>query len=142
MRGLDFGSGPGPTLSYMFEEAGLPCAIYDPFYADIPAVLEKTYDFLSCTEAMEHFYNPYEEIKRMLNLVKPNGWIGIMTQLVENRVAFKTWNYTADSTHVCYFSQETFRWLGTKFNLHIEFPDQSVVLAQKRCTSTSFRRAT
>jgi hypothetical protein len=30
-RGLDFGSGPGPTLSRMFAEAGYDMAIYDPW---------------------------------------------------------------------------------------------------------------
>jgi hypothetical protein len=36
--GLDFGSGPGPTLSVMFEEVGHHMAIYDRFYADDPTV--------------------------------------------------------------------------------------------------------
>ncbi|HSM04200.1 MAG TPA: hypothetical protein VK858_06250, partial [Longimicrobiales bacterium] len=30
-RGLDYGSGPGPTLSRMLTEAGHPTVDYDPF---------------------------------------------------------------------------------------------------------------
>ena len=33
MTGLDFGSGPGPTLSLMLEEQGMKMSIYDIFYA-------------------------------------------------------------------------------------------------------------
>lgn len=32
-KGLDFRSGPGPTLTLMFSEAGYDMAIYDPYYA-------------------------------------------------------------------------------------------------------------
>jgi hypothetical protein len=33
--GLDFGSGPGPTLSVMLSEKGHEMDIYDPFYAPV-----------------------------------------------------------------------------------------------------------
>lgn len=32
-RGLDYGCGPGPTLSVMLEERGFSTAVYDPFFA-------------------------------------------------------------------------------------------------------------
>ena len=32
-EGLDFGSGPGPTLSVMLEEQGYRMSLYDPFFA-------------------------------------------------------------------------------------------------------------
>lgn len=131
MNGLDFGCGPGPTLSLLFQEAGFPCTIYDPFYADNPDVLKQTYDFLSCSEAIEHFHQPRREFELFLKLVRPGGWIGIMTQLVKSRDAFKTWHYTADETHVCYYSEATFRWLADKYNLHVEFPERSVILFRR-----------
>jgi hypothetical protein len=80
-RGLDFGCGREPTLSVLFEEAGFPCANYDLHYFNDPAVLNTQYDFLTCSETMEHFRNPREEFEKLLSLVKPGGWIGIMTQL-------------------------------------------------------------
>lgn len=128
MRGIDYGCGPGPTLSSMFEAAQFPCAIYDPFYAHDAAVLEKKYEFLSCSEAMEHFYNPLDEFERFLKLVKPGGLIGIMTQLVTEKESFAHWHYITDETHVCFFSEATFRWLAEKYQLKVEFPSKSVIL--------------
>ena len=40
-RGLDFGCGPGPTLSVMFEEAGFDIDVYDIFYAPHDAHLNR-----------------------------------------------------------------------------------------------------
>ena len=63
-RGLDFGSGPGPTLSVMFEEAGHSMTLYDPFYAKAPSVLENQYDFVTATEVVEHLRSPREELDK------------------------------------------------------------------------------
>jgi 2-polyprenyl-3-methyl-5-hydroxy-6-metoxy-1,4-benzoquinol methylase len=131
LRGLDFGCGPGPTLSLLFQEAGFSCANYDPFYANDPTLLEQTYDFLSCSEAIEHFYEPRKEFELFLKLVKPGGLIGIMTQLVTTQEAFKKWFYIADETHVCYFSEFTFRWLADQHGLTVEFPEKSVILFRR-----------
>ena len=57
-EGLDFGSGPGPTLSVMLEEQGFRMNLYDPFFAPSTDALERTYDFITCTETVEHFYQP------------------------------------------------------------------------------------
>ena len=68
--GLDFGCGPGPTLSVMFEEAGHRVAIYDPFYQPDRAPLEQTYDFVSASEVVEHFRNPRVDLNRMWDCVR------------------------------------------------------------------------
>ena len=80
-EGLDFGSGPGPTLSLMFEELGHTMAIYDRFYADNPDLLDRRYDFITATEVLEHLRNPREELDRLWALLKPGGSLGIMTKL-------------------------------------------------------------
>jgi hypothetical protein len=128
--GLDFGCGREPTLSVLFEEAGFPCANYDLYYLNDPAVLEKQYDFLTCSETMEHFRNPREEFERLIRLVKPGGWIGIMTQLRDSAPPFGTWFYKDDVTHVSFFSRRTFQWLGKTCGLRVEFHPDSVVLFQ------------
>ena len=131
-NGLDFGCGPGPTLSLMFEEAGYECAVYDLHYANNPAVFEKQYDFLTCSETMEHMYRPGEAFERFLKLVKPGGWIGIMTQLHDEApVEFERWHYTDDDTHVCFFSKQSFQWLEKRYDLRLEFHPNSVVLFQR-----------
>ncbi len=128
--GLDFGCGPGPTLSLMFKEAGYDCAIYDLHYADDPSVFEKKYDFLTCSETMEHLYRPREEFERFLKLVRPGGWIGIMTQLRDSAPDFDKWFYKDDETHVCFFSKKSFQTLEKTYGLHVEFFSNGVVLFQ------------
>jgi hypothetical protein len=129
-HGLDFGCGQEPTLSVLFEEAGFSCANYDLHFANDPAVLEKQYDFLTCSETMEHFTHPREEFECLLTLVKPGGWIGIMTQLRDEAPPFSTWFYKDDATHVCFFSHRTFQWLEKQYGLRAETHRNGVVLFQ------------
>jgi Methyltransferase domain len=131
LEGLDFGCGPGPTLSVMMEEMGYCMAKYDPFFFLDPAVLDKQYDFVTCTEAIEHFYFPNREWKRLVGLVKPGGWLGIMTKLVTEGTSFTDWYYAGDPTHVCFFSRETFRFLGESDGLQVSFVGDNVVLLQR-----------
>ncbi len=132
-HGLDFGSGPGPTLSLMFEEAGHPCADYDLHYANDPALLDRQYDFLACSETMEHLYRPREEFQRFLKLVRPGGWIGIMTQLHDEApVPFDRWHYKDDETHVCFFSKRSFQTLEKIYDLCVDFHPDSVILIQNK----------
>lgn len=130
-RGLDFGCGREPTLSVLFEESGFPCANYDLHYFNDPAVLSQQYDFVACSETMEHFQNPRAEFERLLALVKPGGWIGIMTQLREPAPPFEKWFYKDDATHLCFFSRRTFQWLEKIYTLRADFHPESVVLFQK-----------
>jgi hypothetical protein len=129
-HGLDFGCGQTPTLSVLFAEAGFPCADYDLHFASDPAVLEKRYGFLACSETMEHFQNPREEFERFLRLVKPGGWIGIMTQLRDSAPPFSTWFYKDDATHICFFSRKTFQWLEKQYGLKLELHPNGIALFQ------------
>lgn len=129
-RGLDFGCGREPTLSVLFEAAGFSCENYDLHYRNDPSVLERQYDFLTCSETMEHFKNPREEFERFLKLVKPGGWIGIMTQLRDSAPDFEKWFYKDDETHVCFFSRKSFQTLEKTYGLRVEFHSDSVVLFQ------------
>ena len=62
--GLDYGCGPGPALAHMLREAGHAVALYDPFFAKDETVLSATYDFVTCTEVVEHLFDPAGEFKR------------------------------------------------------------------------------
>lgn len=131
LQGLDFGCGPGPTLSLMLEEKGYRMAIYDPFYFPDTGVLDRTYDFVTCTETFEHFYHPAREWERLLSMVKTGGWLAIMTQLVTEEISFASWHYVKDLTHVCFFSRETFQFLCKRDGLQAEFIGGNVVLLQR-----------
>ena len=129
--GLDFGSGPGPTLSVMFEEAGHSMAIYDQFYASDERPLGVEYDFVTCTEVVEHFRNPREDLDRLWSCVRPGGLLGVMTKLVIDAAAFSNWHYKNDQTHVGFFSPETFQWLAAKWSAELEFIGRDVMIFSK-----------
>ncbi|MBI9086074.1 MAG: class I SAM-dependent methyltransferase [Desulfobacterales bacterium] len=130
-RGLDFGCGPGPTLSVMFEEAGHAVALYDPFYAPDTSVLDNTYDFITASEVVEHLHRPGEELDRLWERLKPSGILGVMTQMVIDQEAFSRWRYKNDMTHVCFFSRETFAWLAARWQAEMIVADTDVILFLK-----------
>ncbi len=131
-EGLDFGSGPGPTLSLMFEERGYPMAIYDVFYAPDKSVLRRKYQFVTATEVVEHLSCPRTELDRLWSLITPGGWLGIMTKLVIDQRAFADWHYKNDLTHISFFSRDTFGWLGQQWGSAPVFVDKDVILFNKR----------
>lgn len=130
-HGLDFGSGPGPTLSKMFEEAGHSMTIYDYFYANDRSVLEQPYDFITATEVVEHLHRPNQELEGLWHILKPGGILGIMTKRVKNREAFAKWHYKNDLTHVCFFSEATFQWLAEQWQAELTIVGNDVVLLKK-----------
>lgn len=130
-EGLDYGSGPGPTLSVMLEERGFGVATYDPIFAPDEAVLGRTYDFVTCTETAEHFFDPRGEFDRLNGLLRPEGWLGIMTQLRNDARDFAEWHYARDSTHVCFYHPETMRWLAGSYGWSLESPHPNVALFRR-----------
>jgi len=130
-EGLDFGAGPGPTLSVMFEEAGHQMWIYDPFYAPRPGALQRTYDFITASEVVEHLYSPGEEFSRLWACLRPGGWLSVMTRRQPQRLEFAAWHYKNDPTHVCFYNEATFSWIARFFGARLEFAGDDVVLLQK-----------
>ena len=135
--GLDFGSGPGPTLSAMFGEVGHRMAIYDPFYATDASPLAFEYDFVAASEVVEHFRNPSADLNRIWACLKPSGVLGIMTKRALDREAFAGWHYKDDRTHVGFFSRDTFEWLAAKWNAELTFVGDDVVLLSHRGGQTA-----
>lgn len=130
-RGLDFGSGPGPTLSVMFAEQGHPMAIYDPFYAPDVSVLTQTFDFITATEVVEHLAQPGQVLAQLVAQLAPGGYLGLMTKRVTSPEAFARWHYISDPTHISFFSEKTFRWWAQKHTLAVEFPGSDTVILGK-----------
>lgn len=111
-HGLDFGCGPGPALPAMLREAGHTVALYDPFFHPDTAPLELTYDFVICTETVEHFHRPAEEFDRLMTLVRPGGWLAVMTCFQTEDGRFPNWHYRRDPTHVVFYREQTLRYLA------------------------------
>lgn len=129
--GLDFGSGPGPTLSVMLSESGFRMAIFDPFYAPDRDVWDREYDFVTATEVLEHLHRPGVELERVWSVIRPGGWLGVMTKRVHGADAFARWHYKADPTHVIFFSEETFAWLARRWEAELRVVGGDVVMLRK-----------
>lgn len=131
-QGLDYGSGPGPTLSLMLQERGFPTQIYDPHFAPDGSVLAASYDFITATEVVEHFHSPRQEFQRLDALLQPNGFLGLMTEIFLDDRPFDKWHYPRDPTHVSFYRVQTIEWIAESFHYDLEIPARNVVLLHKR----------
>lgn len=113
--GLDFGSGTGPVVSVVLKENNYNISEYDPFFANNKTILEKKYDYIVCSEVVEHFKNPKKEFSLLKTLLKPGGKIYIMTDFYKESVDFKNWYYRKDPTHVFIYTPRTFEYIKKKF---------------------------
>ncbi|MDF1821151.1 MAG: class I SAM-dependent methyltransferase [Alcanivoracaceae bacterium] len=126
--GLDYGCGPGPALARMLEEAGHRVALYDPLYQPGKDVLESRYDFVTCTEVVEHFHQPARDWQQLVSLLRPGGWLAVMTCWREAGADFGGWHYRRDPTHVSFYSMATLEWLAHHYRLALDCPDRNVAL--------------
>ena len=130
-QGLDYGCGPSPALAAMLREAGHEMALHDPFFHPNPEAMDRTYDFVTCTETAEHFHRPADEFARLMSLVRPAGWLAIMTCFQTDDTQFANWHYRRDPTHVVFYREETLRFLAAACGWHCEVPVKNVALMQK-----------
>lgn len=127
-EGLDYGCGPGPALAAMLREAGHPMTVYDPFFAPDTAPLDRCYDFVTCTETAEHFFAPAEEFDRLGRLLRPGGWLGVMTCFQTDDARFAGWHYRSDPTHVVFYREATLAHLARVRGWEFECPLKDVAL--------------
>jgi len=130
-RGLDYGCGPSPALAAMMVEAGHTMALYDPLFRSDERVLLQTYDFVTCTETAEHFHRPAEEFERLMSLVRPGGWLAVMTCFQDDDTRFADWHYRRDPTHVVFYREATLRHLAAASGWSCSIAVKDVALMQR-----------
>jgi len=130
-KGLDFGCGPGPTLSVMFEEQGYTVDLFDKFYAQNDAVFHCKYDFITATEVVEHLSQPAFELSRLCDMLNPSGVLGVMTEMLSDSVSFTDWYYKNDPSHIGFFSRKTFLYLAKLWQLKLTIVSDRVVIFEK-----------
>jgi SAM-dependent methyltransferase len=137
-NGLDYGCGPSSALAAMLRQAGHAVRTYDPFFEPDQEALERRYDFIACSEVVEHFHNPGDEFDRLDAMLRPGGWLGIMTCFQAEDRRFDEWHYRRDPTHVAFYQEGTFRHLSRQRDWHCAIPAKDVVLIRKpRATEAS-----
>ena len=129
--GLDYGCGPGPALCAMLEEDGYEMHKFDPFFYPNKTLFSKRFDFITCSETVEHFYDPFKEFNTFNDLLKPGGWLGIMTSFLTTDDKFENWYYRRDPTHVTFYCEKTFQVMASQRDWTCEIRSKDVVLMQK-----------
>lgn len=128
---LDYGCGPGPALAAMLEEAGHTTRLYDPCFHPETAVLDHRYDAIACTETAEHFRAPAAEFDRLGAMLRPGGWLGIMTCFQTDDDRFAAWHYRTDPTHVVFYREATLRHVAAQRGWLFECPAKDVAFMRR-----------
>jgi hypothetical protein len=127
-HGLDFGCGPAPVLAKLLSDAGFPCEAYDPFFAPKAELLEREYDFVACSEVVEHAYDPAAMFALFARLLARGGTLGVMTRFYGHEKPFAEWWYKRDPTHVCFYNEATMHWIADHHGWKVELPRPHVAL--------------
>ena len=105
--------------------------VYDPFFFKDDLIFSKKYDFITCTETMEHFFDPAKEIKRLDKMLAKEGVLGLMTNFLSDEKGFEQWYYRKDPTHVVFYRPRTFEIIANMMDWGYEVPEKDVVLFKK-----------
>lgn len=130
-RGLDYGCGPGPALASMLREEGFSVDIYDPYFFPDESYRDKVYDFITCTEAAEHFYEPQKEFNKLDQVLADKGILGVMTNFYEDTINFEDWYYRKDPTHVVFYAVKTLQCIAEERSWEVDIQCGNVVFFEK-----------
>ena len=114
-KGLDFGCGEGPVISYLLKEKGYHLGLYDPYFHADPSVFSRKYDYIILSEVMEHFKHPEKEFKLLFSLLNPGGKIFCLTELLTGEIDFPRWHYKNDETHLFFYHERSIRYIAERF---------------------------
>lgn len=118
-RILDYGCGPTRGIAEIWGNSfHIDC--YDPLFFPQDIFSASQFDFIICSEVVEHFYDPHKEWLQILSWLKSSGWVVLRTgQRPHSATKFKEWHYHRDPTHVCFYSLKTLAWVRERFSLNI-----------------------
>lgn len=132
MLGLDYGCGKGPVITEQLKKHEYVVDLYDPYFFPNENYLTKTYDFIFSCEVFEHFYNPKEELQKLKNILKTNGYLIIKTHLYNNQTSFTNWYYRRDLTHVFIYTFKTFEYIAKEFGFEMVTLEEKLVVLKKK----------
>ena len=64
--GLDYGCGYAPALAYILKQDGINIELYDPFFFPNKSVFLRKFNFITCTEVIEHFLTLIKNLKKLM----------------------------------------------------------------------------
>jgi len=116
-KGLDFGSGRASVIAHLLRQKNFDVMEYDPLFFPDAQLLYSRYDFITCTEVVEHFSNPRNDFDTLFSLLKPGGKIYLKTSLTDGIVDFSKWYYHRDPTHVGFYNQKSLEFIREHWGL-------------------------
>ncbi|MFC4261042.1 class I SAM-dependent methyltransferase [Marinobacter lacisalsi] len=131
LKGLDFGCGPGPALAAMLEEQGMDVARYDPAFFPDDSVFRQQWDFITCTEVIEHLKDPLGVFHQLDAMLGQGGVLGVMTCFQTDDSRFANWHYRRDPTHIVFYREQTLQWLADHLGWSLEIPCKDVAIFHK-----------
>jgi SAM-dependent methyltransferase len=110
------------VLVNLLRRAGFQATGFDPFFAPV-ADLSERFDAVTCTEVVEHFARPRTEFERLRSLLRPDGYLVIMTEFHPGPARLADWYYARDPTHVAFYSRETMSHIPDLFCMDAVYCD-------------------
>ena len=130
-RGLDYGCGYAPALAYILKQDGINMELYDPFFFPNNLVFLQKFNFITCTEVVEHFFNPYQEFKKIDGILAKNSFLAVMTTFIPKNEKFEDWYYRRDPTHVVFYNEKTFEIIASQRKWKTEYPEKNIIIFKK-----------
>ena len=129
--GLDYGCGPGPTLSIMMSEDGYGTDNYDPIFRPDTCVFDRNYEFIVSTETIEHFSDVKTDFDLINQILGFSGVFAVMTSIRYANIDFDSWHYRYDPTHVSFYSPETMVYIASNWAWSIVGVYENVYIFRK-----------
>lgn len=128
-QGLDFGAGNGPVIASILKGKDYKIKLFDPFFHNQKELLKEKYDYIISCEVIEHFHHPAEEFKMLKSMLNSRGELILKTDILKPEVNFEKWYYKNDSTHVFFYSEDTFKYIMKKYDFcELIIDDRLIIL--------------
>ena len=114
---LDFGCGPNPVFAQILKQQSKQVDYYDPYFYPSQEYLNRQYDIITMTEAIEHIQYPLKTLALLKARLKPLGLLSVMTRLHRGVSSFGNWWYRSDNTHISFFSVKTAKFLSKELDM-------------------------
>ncbi|GIR87666.1 MAG: hypothetical protein CM15mP86_11250 [Gammaproteobacteria bacterium] len=92
--------------------------------------MKAQYDFISCTEVVEHLFDPAKTLN-LIDLILKKWMVRSHDKIYDKSIIFEDWYYRKDPTHVAFYSKQTLETIADMMDWKCEIHSDNVVLFQK-----------
>lgn len=127
--GLDFGAGQAKGMAKLLPD--FTVSTFDPVFHSDRKLLKNSYNFILCSEVVEHFFEPRKDFDLLDSMLVPGGILGISSSLRPAKDKFVQWYYRRDPSHVSFFEEKTVRWLADHYHWNVLELENPIWIFQK-----------